>query len=197
VSAFTAEAMMAIPESKPAGIGEQGRLLRVEQPADLAQIDELANSEKRFDMVVVQFTGIERENRFALVETKKKSRRGPIERRAQIFAEQVEHFGTRRSPVFPAHQAFIVAQNKDATSLPRPLLIQPVLVLALLAGAIQVEVSIINHQSILSGTAGRCLLTGFDRLTQHVVFHASETARDEKFAANIRPHVNKITVAGF
>jgi hypothetical protein len=132
--------MMSIPEQQSTRVGELCRLLRINLPGDVTQIDEItiASAKKGLQVFIRMVRDIQGKQRAMLIQPHKHKLLYLFYQMADMGLWQVDRFGAGEIVIPPAHQAFIAVQNKNATMLSRPLLLNPESVLARLAGSIEV-----------------------------------------------------------
>jgi len=132
--------MMSIPEQQPARVGELCRLLRINLPGDVTQIDKIAiaSAKEGLQVFIRMVRNIEGKQWAMLIQPHKHKLLYLFYQMVDMGLGQVDSFGGSEIVIPPAHQAFIAVQNKNATLLSRPLLLNPESVLARFAGSIEV-----------------------------------------------------------
>jgi hypothetical protein len=138
--------MMPVPEQQPARVGELRRLLRINLPGDVTQIDKIniaititiTIAKPGLQVLIRMVRDIHGEQRAMLIQPHKHKLLYLFYQMADTGLGQVDRFGGGEIIIAPAHQVFIAMQNKNATLLSRPLLLKPEGVLARFAGSIEV-----------------------------------------------------------
>jgi len=121
--------MVTIPEYQTARVSQLRSLLRIKLPGNVAQIDKFVLTKVRSQVVVMVRRHIQRKQRALLVQSKEHQVFELLDEISNFGAGYMDCFGST-SVFTPAHQAFVIFQNNDATVASRPLPLQPAGILA-------------------------------------------------------------------
>ena len=119
--------MMSIPEQQPARVGKLRRLLCINLPGNVTQIDKIAiaSAKDGLQVFISMVRNIQGKQLAMFIQPHKHKLLYLFYQMADTGLGQVDRFGGAEIVIAPAHQAFIAVQNKNATLLSRPLLLNP------------------------------------------------------------------------